>query len=49
VTHGVSHLFCRSVQVFMQPGPDTACAELVKATAASMAAINILIMDHVSS
>jgi hypothetical protein len=45
VTHGVSHLFCCSMQVFRQAGPDAACAELVKATAASMAAISILIMD----
>jgi hypothetical protein len=49
VTHGASHLFCRSMQVFKQPGADAACAELVKATTASMAAINILIMDRVSS
>jgi len=49
VTHGVSHLFCCSMQVFRQPGLDTASAGLVKATAASMAAINNLIMDRVSS
>jgi hypothetical protein len=47
--HGASHLFCRSMQVFRQPGADAAGAELVKATTANMAAINILIMGHVSS
>jgi hypothetical protein len=47
--HGISHLFCSSMQVFRQPGFDAACAELDNATAASMPAINILIMVRVSS
>jgi hypothetical protein len=37
------------MQVRRQPGLDAACAEADKATAASMAAINILVMDRVSS
>jgi hypothetical protein len=37
------------MQVFRQPGLVAACAELVKATAASMAAINVLITDRASS